>query len=107
MRPSQVSQILECQTCESLIHNRSVYEFYSQGDSYEQLHERNRASAALWSRYIPNTSFKFLVTAYSHKILQTRQREIVESFSYMGLLGKIDMNDPEITFGCFEECTWF
>lgn len=82
---------------------KSVYEFYSQGASYEELHRRNRTNEALWSSYIPDTSFKFIVTAYNHKIPHTRQREVVESFSYMGLLGKIDMNDPDIIFGCFEE----
>lgn len=88
-----------------LIHNRSVYEFYGQGASYEELHQHVRANQALWSRFIPDTSFKFLVTAYSHKIPHTRQREVVESFAYMGLLGKIDMNRPDIIFGSFEECT--
>lgn len=33
-----------------------------------------------------------------------RQRDTIETFSYMGLLGKIDMKNPEINFVCFEEC---
>lgn len=84
--------------------NRSVYELYAQGSNYEDLHLRNRASRSLWSRYIPDTSFKFNVTAYNHKIPQSRQREVIESFSYMSFLGKIDMKNPEISLGCFEEC---
>jgi len=43
------------------------------------------------------------VTAYNHKISDSRQRNIVESFSYMGFLGKIDMKNPQVTLGCFEE----
>lgn len=82
---------------------KSVYEFYGQGASYEELHRHIHTNQALWSRFIPDTSFKFFVTAYSHRIPKTRQREVVESFSYMGLLGKIDMNDPDIILGCFEE----
>ena len=105
MYSSQASWTFDPGLCH-LIHHRSVYEFYGQGASYEELHRRIRTNHALWSRFIPDTSFKFFVTAYSHRIPQTRQREVVESFSYMGLLGKIDMNDPDIIFGCFEECTW-
>jgi len=87
-----------------LVISRSVYEFYAQGSSYEELHLRNRANQALWLRFTADTSFKFVVTAYSHKIPHSRQREVVESFSYMGFLGKIDMKEPEIILGCFEEC---
>jgi tRNA (guanine10-N2)-methyltransferase len=82
-----------------------VYEFYAQGSSYEELHQLNRANQALWSPFVPDTSFKFVVTAYSHRIPQSRQHEIIESFSYMGFLGKIDMKQPEIILGCLEECT--
>jgi tRNA (guanine10-N2)-methyltransferase len=58
----------------------------------------------LWERYIDDTSFRFIVTAYQHKIPQARQTEVIESFSYMGFLGKIDMKTPELTLVCFEEC---
>ncbi|KAK7676870.1 hypothetical protein QCA50_020206 [Cerrena zonata] len=56
-----------------------------------------------YSQYIENTSFKFIVTAYNHSVPQSRQRQVVESFSYMALLGKIDMKTPDVTFMCFEE----
>ncbi|KAJ3762388.1 tRNA guanosine-2'-O-methyltransferase [Lentinula raphanica] len=82
---------------------KSIYEFYSRGAAYDELHSRNRAKRSLWERYIPETSFKFSVTAYNHKIPQRRQKEVVESFSYMDFMGKIDMKNPEISFGCFEE----
>ncbi|KAK1232664.1 hypothetical protein PQX77_003195 [Marasmius sp. AFHP31] len=82
---------------------KSVYEFYCQADTYEELHRRNQDNRHLWERYIEDTSFKFFVSAYNHKIPQRRQREVVENFSYMGFLGKIDMKTPEITMGCFEE----
>ncbi|KAJ3724875.1 tRNA guanosine-2'-O-methyltransferase [Lentinula raphanica] len=82
---------------------KSIYEFYSRGATYDELHSRNRAKRSLWERYIPETSFKFTVTAYNHKIPQRRQKEVVEGFSYMDFMGKIDMKNPEISFGCFEE----
>lgn len=58
----------------------------------------------LWERYIDNTSFRFLVTSYQHKIPQARQKEVIEGFTYMGFLGKIDMKKPEVVLVCFEEC---
>lgn len=84
--------------------HRSVYEFYGRGSDYEELHICTRENQAKWARYVPDTSFRFIVTAYNHKIPQARQREVVESFAYMGFLGKIDMKNPEILLGCFEEC---
>ncbi|TFK54530.1 tRNA guanosine-2'-O-methyltransferase [Heliocybe sulcata] len=82
---------------------KAVYEFYAQGSTYEEVHEANRRNRHLWSRYIENTSFKFMVSAHNHTIPQWRQREVIESFSYMDFMGRIDMKDPEIVIGCFEE----
>ncbi|KZT29058.1 tRNA guanosine-2'-O-methyltransferase [Neolentinus lepideus HHB14362 ss-1] len=82
---------------------KAVYEFYAQGSTYEEVHEANRRNRHLWSRYIEDTSFKFIVSAYNHTIAQSRQRQVIESFSYMDFMGKIDMKNPEIVLGCFEE----
>ncbi|KAJ7045462.1 S-adenosyl-L-methionine-dependent methyltransferase [Mycena alexandri] len=82
---------------------KHIYEFYAQGGDYEELHVVNKANGHLWSSYAHDTSFKFLVTAYNHKIPQRRQRDVVESFSYMAFAGKIDMKNPQIVLGCFEE----
>jgi tRNA (guanine10-N2)-methyltransferase len=83
---------------------RAVYEFYGQGSTYDDLHEANRKSKSLWTRYVEDTSFRFLVTSSQHKIPQSRQREVIESFAYMGFLGKIEMKNPDILLICFEEC---
>ncbi|TBU39613.1 tRNA guanosine-2'-O-methyltransferase [Dichomitus squalens] len=82
---------------------RYVCEFYARGKSYEEVHEHNRARSSLWEKYIEDTSFKFLVTAFNHTIPQWRQRDVVESFSYMDFRGKIDMKNPDITLTVFEE----
>ncbi|KAI9510945.1 tRNA guanosine-2'-O-methyltransferase [Russula earlei] len=82
---------------------KSVYELCARGRTYEEVHERNRASRHLWEKYIPNTSFKFVVNGFNHSISKARQREIIEEFSYMGFMGRIDLRSPEITMGCFEE----
>ena len=46
------------------------------------------------------------MTAFNHTIPQSRQRDVIESFAYMGFLGKIDMKTPDITLTCFEECAF-
>lgn len=86
---------------------RAVYEFYARGRSYDDLHEQNRSSRNLWEKYIPETSFKFVVNGYNHSISKARQREVIEDFAYMGFMGKIDLVNPEITLGYFEECARF
>jgi len=84
--------------------SRAIYEFYSQGSSYNELHQANREVRSRWERYIPNTSFRFTVVGYNHGLSQRWQRDVIESFSYMDFLGKIDLRKPEIVLGCFEEC---
>lgn len=77
---------------------------YAKGCTYEDVHRQNRASRHLWEKYIPNTSFKFVVNGYNHSISKARQRQVIEDFSYMGFMGTIDLLNPEVTLGCFEEC---
>ncbi|KAL0956084.1 hypothetical protein HGRIS_002253 [Hohenbuehelia grisea] len=82
---------------------KSVYEFWGQGSTYEELHNSTRAHKSLWDPYQQDTSFRFFVTAYNHTIPQSRQRQIMEDFSYMAYLGKIELKQPELVMGCFEE----
>ncbi|KAF8902881.1 tRNA guanosine-2'-O-methyltransferase [Gymnopilus junonius] len=82
---------------------KAIYEFYAQGSTYEEVHEVNRQNEHLWKRYIEDTSFRFLITSSHHKIPQSRQREVIESFAYMDFRGKIDMKNPDILLMCFEE----
>jgi len=81
-----------------------VYDFYGQGSSYEELHAMNQQNEHKWSRYVDDTSFRFNVTAYYHKIPQKRQHQVIESFSYMDFRGKIDMKNPDVVMTVYEEC---
>lgn len=87
-----------------LLLSRAIYEFYAQGSTYNELHQANQEVRSRWERYIPNTSFKFTVVGYNHGLSQRWQRDVIESFSYMDFLGKIDLREPEIVLGCFEQC---
>jgi tRNA (guanine10-N2)-methyltransferase len=83
---------------------RSVHHFYARATSYEELHKRTKEKKCLWAQYVPNTSFKFEVRAYNHTIPKRRQRDVIESFSFMDFRGLIDMTNPEIIMNVFEEC---
>ncbi|KAI6106818.1 hypothetical protein EDD16DRAFT_153291 [Pisolithus croceorrhizus] len=82
---------------------KSVYEFYAQGSTYDELHAVNRGVRSRWEQYILDTLFKFTVIGYNHSLSQRWQRNVIENFSYMDSLGKIDMKDPDIVLGCFED----
>ncbi|KAK7057237.1 RNA methylase [Favolaschia claudopus] len=82
---------------------KQIYELYGQGNTYDELHMANKANSHLWSPYVQDTSFKFSINAYNHRIHESRQRSIMESFTYMKFAGKIDMKNPQIILGCFEE----
>lgn len=82
---------------------KAIYEFYAQGSTYNELHQANQEVRSRWERYIPNTSFKFTIIRYNHGLSQRWQRDVIESFSYMDFLGKIDLREPEIVLGCFEQ----
>lgn len=82
---------------------KSIYELYAQGSTYDELHEANKGVRTRWEQYVSDTSFKFTVVGYNHGLSQRWQRDVIESFSYMDFLGKIDMKDPDIVLGCFEE----
>jgi len=64
----------------------------------------NRQNEHKWSVYVDDTSFRFNVTAYYHKIPQKRQHQVIESFSYMDFRGKIDMKNPDVVMTVYEEC---
>lgn len=83
---------------------RGVYEFYAQGPSYAEVHEQTRNCRHLYERFVENTSFRFIVTAYNHTIAPRRQKDIVESFSFMDFKGPIDMKTPDLICAVFEEC---
>ncbi|KAF9644600.1 tRNA guanosine-2'-O-methyltransferase [Thelephora ganbajun] len=82
---------------------KSLYELYASGTSYEEVHEQVRRNHDKWSRYVSHTTFKFSVTGYANTIPQDRQRDVINSFRWMDLRGKIDMKNPEVTFVCHEE----
>ncbi|CAE6438525.1 unnamed protein product [Rhizoctonia solani] len=83
---------------------KAIYESWAHGASYDELHAMNKGNRAIWDTdEYQSTRFRFNVMAYSHTISKERQRDIMNSFAYMGYQGKIDMNNPEFIMACIEE----
>lgn len=83
-----------------------MHEYFASGETYSALHEVNRNQNHLWKPY-KQTPWKFVVTGYNQTIPKTRQRMVVEGFSYMALEGHIDLVRPELQLCVFEECKAF
>ena len=83
---------------------RSIYELYGRGADYAKVHDQTRRNSDLWSHYVEKASFRFNVKGFNHTISQSRQKDIIESFSFMDLRGDINMKNPDIALSCFEEC---
>ncbi|KAL5524093.1 hypothetical protein ACEPAG_8266 [Sanghuangporus baumii] len=91
------------QIAERCILVKSVYELYACGTSYAAVHEQTRHNEHSWSPFVENTSFGFTVSSFNRSIPQHCMKEIVESFAFMDFRGPIDLKNPELSLGVFEE----
>lgn len=65
--------------------------------------QANAEDKALWQPYAENTTFRFDVFGYNHHMPASRQREIIESFKFMGFKGKIRLRDPQLRIAVMED----
>jgi tRNA (guanine10-N2)-methyltransferase len=83
--------------------SKGIYELWGAGADYRSLHSNiTSRSLHLWSSY-KSRSFKFTIDGYLGKRSSNEQRELIDSFSYLGFDGKIEMNNPYATFTVFED----
>jgi tRNA (guanine10-N2)-methyltransferase len=83
--------------------SKGIYELWGTGANYSSLHsDITSQSQHLWSSY-KSRSFKFTIDGYLGKRSSVEQRELIDSFSYLGFDGKIEMNYPFATFTIFED----
>lgn len=92
---------------QKLIHRsilgKGIYELWGTGTTYPELHvDVRQRTSQLWPLY-EWSSFKFDVDSYQGKRSGVEQREIIESFQYVGFNGPIKMVDPEHEFYIFED----
>ncbi|OAP60761.1 hypothetical protein AYL99_05763 [Fonsecaea erecta] len=83
--------------------SKCIYEIWGQGRDYDELHaDVKRKSHHLWDRY-RHVSFKFSVDSYCSTRDIDQQRQIINSFRYLDLKGKIKMKRPDVEFAVLEE----
>ncbi|KAH0544951.1 hypothetical protein FGG08_000877 [Glutinoglossum americanum] len=83
--------------------SKAIFELWAAGSTYPDLHAAVRQNASARGTRYKTCSFKFEVDAYQGKRSAAAQRELIESFSYLGFNGPIVMRGAEETFCVFEE----
>ncbi|KAI8877653.1 hypothetical protein K501DRAFT_278251 [Backusella circina FSU 941] len=82
----------------NLVSIRHIFELWGSGETYEQVHQQVKSTTSdRWSSY-KQSSFKFVVSAFASTIDKHKQLEIINSFSYLGFEGNIDMKNPQVQF---------
>lgn len=82
---------------------RAVYELWGTGADLDSLHRNvQEFSSHLWSSYL-HTSFRFDIQSFNGHRSNKQRVKIIESFSYLGFEGKIEMRHPQASFVVFED----
>ena len=76
---------------------RHIFELWGEGETYEIVHEQVKKTTDRWNDYM-TCSFKFVVSAFGSTIVVKEQLDIINSFSYLGFEGPIDMKKPDVQF---------
>ncbi|KAI9794687.1 MAG: NAD-dependent histone deacetylase sir2 [Piccolia ochrophora] len=83
--------------------SKAIYELWGSGTTYEELHnDVQRQASPPWRKY-KNTSFRFDIDAYQGKRTAQEQRDLINSFRYLGFDGTIKLDHPEEKFRIFED----
>ncbi|KAF2833275.1 tRNA guanosine-2'-O-methyltransferas-like protein TRM11 [Ophiobolus disseminans] len=82
---------------------QGIYELWGEGATYDELHESVHSnSRSKWSQYEQST-FRFAVEGYQGGKSAAEQRDIIDSFSYLGFKGQPKMRNPDVAFRAFED----
>ena len=65
--------------------------------------QNNPPSRALWTPFSDTSSFKFVVSAFNSTVSKSRQKDVIESFSWMKYKGEIRMDNPDLEVGVLED----
>ncbi|PWZ01936.1 hypothetical protein BCV70DRAFT_225282 [Testicularia cyperi] len=103
--PDDATAVELLRRCVSL---KSIWAYWSHGGSYQELHGRNQTEPCrkLWSPFVEADqcpSWKAHVFSYSYTISESRKVDIIQSFSYMDLRGRIQLKEPSMRWGVMEE----
>lgn len=83
---------------------KALYELWGSGTTYEEVHASLKARLPrVWDEKYITQSFKFDIESYQGKHTQEKQREIVDSFSFLDLQGIVKMKKPDLQFKILED----
>ncbi|KAF2447932.1 tRNA guanosine-2'-O-methyltransferase [Karstenula rhodostoma CBS 690.94] len=83
--------------------SQGIYELWGQGATYDALHKSvKEISNAKWAQY-DSVPFRFTLDCFRGTRDNAEQREIIDSFSYLGFKGPIRMREADASFKVFEE----
>ncbi|KAI9495073.1 S-adenosyl-L-methionine-dependent methyltransferase [Zychaea mexicana] len=82
---------------------KKIYELWAEANSYDEIHAQVKDQPELWKGKYDEASFKFSVSAFNSTISVPQQREIINSFSYLGFNGPISMSNPDNRFCVLED----
>ncbi|KAI9849483.1 MAG: hypothetical protein M1837_004103 [Sclerophora amabilis] len=83
--------------------SKAVYELWGVGGNQDELHHDIYQRTQHWWPLYRTVSFKFEIDSYRAKRSPQEQREIIESFDYLGLEGPILMRHAEQEFCICED----
>ncbi|KAI8093582.1 uncharacterized protein BX664DRAFT_330022 [Halteromyces radiatus] len=81
---------------------KRIYELWGEGSTYDAVNDQVKANKDKWADY-HYTSFKFSVSAFGWTLTAKEQLKIINSFSYLGFEGDIDLTNPQVKFGVLED----
>ncbi|SCV70748.1 BQ2448_3510 [Microbotryum intermedium] len=84
---------------------KSIWQLWADAPTYEQLFDRLKTDDLLWRHHAasPSTTWKFSVAGHGRSISQSAQRQVINTFSFMNFVGNIQLKEPDVEIGVFEE----
>ncbi|KAF8252288.1 tRNA guanosine-2'-O-methyltransferase [Wilcoxina mikolae CBS 423.85] len=82
---------------------KGIYTLWAWSDTYYGLHTSLQSRLQQLVQPCMNHTFKFTVETFQSRRSARSQRELIESFAYMGFNGEISMKTPDLHFFIFEE----
>lgn len=106
-RPFMLCRLPSDDAARQLLHRcsclRAVWELWAAGDTYADVHAKNRETEPYAPYSGPQVAWKALIQSFNVRISDARRLDIINDFSYMPLQGPICMKNADLTWGVLEE----
>lgn len=88
---------------------QQAFQIFSYGSSPGSLFSNSKAISDEDMATYKNSSFKFIIDPFGKSLRSSEQSHLINSFSFLPLDGRIDLQNPEVTFAilaCLSSETW-